>query len=241
MFGTDRLALPIRDSDSPQTRAETAVQPKNPLAFDDILDSLVCGLPSMFAGEDFRESGMTSFTLFSFLVSTAALVDRKIRGLPHRRRVNARDLAHAGTEEATDYVAVIATMPPAAPAKEWITESPGIVGSRDVDGKCGFEGSSHLIRKVLEVGLMTRDIGFHERQTLDREVLGTYRLAGRWYNVIVYSGECNLIVGDTMQNIMGMFLLVSLQNPINIFVDIFRSLNLWTSEPVRAYVMQRIH
>jgi hypothetical protein len=63
-------------------------------------------------------------------------------------------------------------MPPAAPAKEWITESPGIVESRDVDGECGFKGSSHLIRKVLKVGLMTRDIGLHERQTLDREVLG---------------------------------------------------------------------
>ena len=33
--------------------------------------------------------------------------------------------------DATDYVAVIATMPPAAPAKEWIVESPGIVGSRN--------------------------------------------------------------------------------------------------------------
>jgi len=31
--------------------------------------------------------------------------------------------------DATDYVAVIATMPPAAPAKEWTTESSGIVES----------------------------------------------------------------------------------------------------------------
>lgn len=33
----------------------------------------------------------------------------------------------------TDYVAVIAMMPPAAPAKEWIEESPGIVESRNRD------------------------------------------------------------------------------------------------------------
>lgn len=47
----------------------------------------------------------------------------------------------------TDYVAVIATTPPAAPAKEWIVESPGIAerrngnredGKRDAGGNCGL-------------------------------------------------------------------------------------------------------
>ena len=65
---------------------------------------------------------MVPFTLFSFLVSTAALVDRKIKGLAYRPSVSTfiaqsteMDDAKA---DATDYVAVIATMPPAAPAKE---------------------------------------------------------------------------------------------------------------------------
>ena len=40
--------------------------------------------------------------------------------------------------DTTDYVAVIATMPPAAPAKEWIAESLDIVedtGGDEGDGK----------------------------------------------------------------------------------------------------------
>jgi hypothetical protein len=36
----------------------------------------------------------------------------------------------------------------------------------------------------------------------------------------------SLVVGDTMQDIMGMFLLVSAQNPVHVFIDVFRSLNL---------------
>jgi len=46
--------------------------------------------------------------------------------------------------EVTDYVAVIATMPPAAPAKEWIVESPGIVegcNGDEGDGEHDFGGS----------------------------------------------------------------------------------------------------
>lgn len=124
---------------------------------------------------------MVSFTLFSFLVSTAALVDKKIKGLQHE--VNVHNSVHASNAEATDYVAVIATMPPAAPAKEWIVESPGIVESRnggEGDGKCRFEGSYHLIsssRVLRRDGLMTRDIRFNSRRSVNQS--GGCRLARR--------------------------------------------------------------
>ena len=42
--------------------------------------------------------------------------------------------------DATDYVAVIATMPPAAPAKEWIAESLDIVEDCDGDKGDGKQG-----------------------------------------------------------------------------------------------------
>ena len=42
--------------------------------------------------------------------------------------------ANAVKAVATDYVAVIAMMPPAAPAKEWIEESPGIIESCKCSG-----------------------------------------------------------------------------------------------------------
>ena len=89
---------------------------------------------------------MVLFTLFSFLVSTAALVDRKIKGLSRRPTVITQppDSVDGIKAEVTDYVAVIATMPPAAPAKEWIAESPSIVGGRngnEGDGKRDFGGS----------------------------------------------------------------------------------------------------
>jgi len=41
---------------------------------------------------------------------------------------------------ATDYVAVIATMPPAAPAKEWIAESLDIVEDCNGDEGDGKQG-----------------------------------------------------------------------------------------------------
>ena len=88
---------------------------------------------------------MVLFTLFSFLVSTAALVDRKIKGLLRRPTLITQPPGVDGIKtEVTDYVAVIATIPPAAPAKEWIAESPGIVegcNGDGGDGKHDFGGS----------------------------------------------------------------------------------------------------
>ena len=82
------------------------------------------------SGSALLERSIISFTLSSFLVSTAALVDRKIRGLARRPNVSVCT-SFTGTNDVkadvTDYVAVIAMMPPAAPAKEWIAESLGIV------------------------------------------------------------------------------------------------------------------
>ena len=50
-------------------------------------------------------------------VSTAALVDKKIKGL---RNIRSRIVELYGE---TCYVAVMATIPPAAPAMEWMNES----------------------------------------------------------------------------------------------------------------------
>lgn len=62
-------------------------------------------------------------TLRSFLVSTAALVERKTKGLTEANyKVNVFT-----RKTITYYVALMATIPPAAPAMEWITESLAMV------------------------------------------------------------------------------------------------------------------
>lgn len=53
----------------------------------------------------------------SVRVSTAALVDRKIKGLKNIRQRTVKLYSE------TCYVAVMATIPPAAPAMEWMNES----------------------------------------------------------------------------------------------------------------------
>jgi len=47
---------------------------------------------------------------------------------------------------------------------------------------------------------------------------------------VVLQVQHGLVVGDTMQNVVGMLLLMSTQNPVHIFVDVFRSLDLEDSE-----------
>ena len=36
-----------------------------------------------------------------------------------------------------------------------------------------------------------------------------------------------LVIGDTMQNVVGMLFLMNTQDRIHIFVNVFRGLNLW--------------
>lgn len=43
-----------------------------------------------------------------------------------------------------------------------------------------------------------------------------------------------------MQNVVGMLLLMSTQNPVHIFVDVFRSLNLKDNELESHRVMKRV-
>ena len=98
------------------------------------------------------------FTLFSLLVSTAALVDRKIKGLTYRQTFATQSVEVSDVRAGvTNYVAVIATMPPTAPAKEWIVESPGIVKGCEGDGGDSKQGLERLPFDSIQ--FTTSDVG----------------------------------------------------------------------------------
>ena len=83
--------------------------------------------------------------------------------------------------EVTDYVAVIATMPPAAPAREWIAESPGIVEScskYEGDAKRMWRGLSFVHRLKHVTSDSTADV----LPVFDREVQEKFGRT-RLYNI----------------------------------------------------------
>lgn len=70
----------------------------------------------------------------------------------------------------------------------------------------------------------TCDIHF-QRKALDHT--GSRKVLRRVTKVGVQcSNICSLVVGDTVQDIMGMLLLMSAQNPVHVLVDVFRCFNL---------------
>ena len=57
-------SLPVRDSDSPQTRTKTTVQSEHSLAFDNTLDNLKCSLfPAAGVSISGRHDGVTHLVL----------------------------------------------------------------------------------------------------------------------------------------------------------------------------------
>ena len=141
MYGSEGALLPIGNSDSPQTRTETAVQSERSLAFDNVLDGLIRGLFPVVVSTLRKADNNTHLVLVLGLDSSSSRQKDQRAVTPTQASTTQCTGTNDAKAEMTDYVAVIATIPPAAPAKEWIVESLGIVKSYNGgggDGECGL-------------------------------------------------------------------------------------------------------